>query len=442
VTTAVFVACFLVDVTPPIGHPLCGGLVKPVERVADPLGARGFVLLGGGKPIVYCAVDWCEIHNDAYDRWRTVLAEAAGTTPDRVVVATLHQHDAPMADLTARRLLDDRKVSGSMCDPEFHDQAVRRVAAAIREAIRSPRKITHVGLGQAKVDKMASNRRVVGPDGKVHDMRHSACTNPALRAAPEGLIDPWLKTLSFWDGDRPVLAMSCYATHPMSYYRTGAASSDVFGLARARRQADDPAVFQVMFNGCAGNIAAGKYNDGSAAMRPILTERVYQAMAAAWTDTKTRRLGPIAWRVEPLALPARQGPGWTADDLAAKLDREKSIVEQVRLATALSWIRRVDAGRRIDVPVLDLGVAQIVLLPGEPFVEYQLAAQKMRPDSFVMVLGYGDIGPGYVPVDQAFGEGGYESGDWSFVRQGVEPVVMDVLRKALRQGPGPEGAAK
>lgn len=430
-SAALFVACLCADVTPPIGHPLCGGLVKAVERVEDPLQARGLVLWGLGKPVVFCAVDWCEIHNDAYDRWRAVLAEAAGTEMQRVLVASLHQHDAPMADLAARTLLDERKVPRSMCDPEFHEQAVQAVAAAIREAIKSPRRITHVGLGQAKVDKMASNRRVVGPDGKVHEMRHSACTNPALRAAPEGTIDPWLKTVSFWDGDQPVVAMSCYATHPMSYYRTGAVSSDVFGLARTRRQADDPSVFQIMFNGCGGNIAAGKYNDGSPAMRPILTERVYQAMAAAWKATRRRPFERIAWRVEPLILPARTGSGWKVEELTRRLDREKSIVEQVRLATAISWMNRAQAGRRIDVPLLDLGFAQILLLPGEPFVEYQLAAQKMRPDSFVMVIGYGDLGPGYIPTDAAFAEGGYESGDWSFVRPGVERAVMEVLRKAL-----------
>ena len=47
-------------------------------------------------------------------------------------------------------------------------------------------------------------------------------------------------------------------------------------------------------------------------------------------------------------------------------------------------------------------------LPGEPFVEYQLKAQVLRPDAFVCVAGYGDDGPGYIPTDRAFLEGGYE----------------------------------
>ncbi len=47
-----------------------------------------------------------------------------------------------------------------------------------------------------------------------------------------GLIDSWLKTLSYWDGDRPLLALSCYATHPMSHDGRGGVSADFVGLAR------------------------------------------------------------------------------------------------------------------------------------------------------------------------------------------------------------------
>jgi hypothetical protein len=47
----------------------------PAKEIVDPLSARGFVLLGGEKPLVVVAVEWCEIRNDAYDRWRDLLAE-------------------------------------------------------------------------------------------------------------------------------------------------------------------------------------------------------------------------------------------------------------------------------------------------------------------------------------------------------------------------------
>src|SRR5205823_5090329 len=94
-------ATFSAEVTPPIGHPLlAGATVTPnAKRIDDPLFALGFVLIGGDRPVVVCSIDWCEIRNDAYDRWRDVLARAAGTTRERVLVTSIHQHDAPLPDL-------------------------------------------------------------------------------------------------------------------------------------------------------------------------------------------------------------------------------------------------------------------------------------------------------------------------------------------------------
>ncbi len=127
-------ACFRADVTVPIGHRLMGILPVRATRIADPLEARGFVLLGAEAPIVWVAVDWCEIRNEAYDRWRQTLAYAAGTQPNRVIVTCLHQHDAPVADLGAQRLLDEVGLAKQLCDPEFHEAVVQRVGKALGEA--------------------------------------------------------------------------------------------------------------------------------------------------------------------------------------------------------------------------------------------------------------------------------------------------------------------
>jgi hypothetical protein len=68
------------------------------------LRCRGIVLLGSDQPIVLCAVDWIAIANEGHDAFREALAIAAGTTPQRVTVHTLHQHDAPECNFTAERL--------------------------------------------------------------------------------------------------------------------------------------------------------------------------------------------------------------------------------------------------------------------------------------------------------------------------------------------------
>src|SRR5262245_58455328 len=190
-----------------------GGGIKPASKIEDPLFALGFVLRGAGKPIVYVAVDWCEIRNDAYDTWRNKIAEAAGTEPARVLVSALHQHDAPVADLTAQSLLEQYRARGAICDRAFHEMAVQRVARAVKESLEKSSAVTHLGIGQAKVEKVASNRRYIDDNGKVQYNRMSATRDAKIRAGEEGMIDPYLKTLSFWNGDAPLLALSAYATH-------------------------------------------------------------------------------------------------------------------------------------------------------------------------------------------------------------------------------------
>jgi hypothetical protein len=422
---ALHLARFSSDVTPPLGHPLCGGWIEPVKSVVDPLEARGVVLLGMGQPVVLCAVDWCELRNESHERWRSLLAEAAHTVPDHVAVQCVHQHDAPMADLGAQRLLD--KVGGPPnLIVTFHEQAARKTAEALRESLGRTFPFDGIGVGRAKVDRVASNRRILGPDGKVKYIRYSATKDPATRDAPEGLIDPWLRTLSFWQGEQPLAALHYYATHPMSYYGKGNVSSDFCGLARRKRQAEQPDTFQIYFTGCGGNITAGKYNDGSEENRPALRDRIYEAMRAAWSDTKRHRVSEWEWRVAPVSLPPRTEASF-GDEASRKIleNPSEGASRRGNAALQLAWLERI--ARPIDLTCIDFGSAAVVHLPGEPFIEYQLEAQSLRPDSFVCVAGYGDGGPGYIPFTDAYAQGGYEP---TVALSG--PGSEEILKRALR----------
>src|ERR1700737_3639286 len=103
---ALHLATFRCDVSPPLGHPLCGGWIEPARAVDDPLQALGVVLLGSGNPIVLCSVDWCGLRDDANLVWRQGLAEAVHTVPENVAVHCVHQHNAPFADLRAQDLVE------------------------------------------------------------------------------------------------------------------------------------------------------------------------------------------------------------------------------------------------------------------------------------------------------------------------------------------------
>jgi len=225
------VGTFDVDASPPIGSPLA---YDPTKGIDTPLSCRGIVLTGAGKPIVLCVLDWIGISNGGQTVFKENLAEAAGTTPDRVVVHTVHQHDAPRCDFAADEMLSKYGLSGVGFDPEFARDVVRRAAGAVKKAIEGAQPATHLGLGIGIVEKVASNRRILGPDGKVMYTRWTATKDPKIRAFPVGTIDPKLRMISFWNGAHPIVALTFYATHPQSYYRTGLANPDFPGWRETR----------------------------------------------------------------------------------------------------------------------------------------------------------------------------------------------------------------
>ena len=422
-------ATFECDVTPPDGHPLCGGWITPVRGVDDPLKALGVVLLGAGKPVVLCAVDWTGLRNEAFRIWRAALAEAAHTTPEHVSLHTVHPHNAPFADVEAQKMIEAAKAPKSL-DLKFYNDCVTRSAESLRQSLVKAVKFTHVGTGSAEVKEVASNRRVLGDDGKVKFTRTSATKNKEARDAPEGLIDPRLRTLSFWDGDAPRAALHFYACHPMSYYGDGRVSADFCRLARQKFR-DETKVFQVYFNGCGGNVTAGKYNDGSKENRAVLRDRMYAGMVASWKGTKKTEVNGWDWRSEPVKLPPRAEASFgEAESKKALSDEKATPAKRNNAAFQLAWLKRKE--RPIEVNCLEFGDAVLNLfLPGEAFVEYQLAAQKLRPDAVVNVAAYGDDGPGYIPTAKGYLEGGYEP-TVALSGPGSEEILLKAMRKLLK----------
>ena len=429
------IAVFEVDITPPVGTPLCDGLVPPAKEIVDPLSARGIVLLTEDRPIVLCALDWVGIGNSGYDAFRNALAKAAGTTKDRVAVHCLHQHDAPGCDFEADEILTRHGLGGKLFDPGFAKKSVDRLAGAIKKALEKPQTVTHIAVGKAKVDKVASTRRVMGTDGKVKYVRYSSTKDAKIRAEPQGLIDPYVHLISFWDGDRTIASLTYYATHPQSYYGKGGVSCDFPGLARRLRENENARpgeVAHIHFNGAGGNVTAGKYNDGSPANRAILANRLATGMSQAFSSAKTVPIksADVSWRVVPVALPLSKR--YKVKDLEARVaDKKLSDAERMKAARNLAWARRCEAGDTIDLSCLHIGPAYVLHMPGELFVEYQLAAQKMKPKSPVMMAAYGDYGPGYIGTAIAYTEGGYETGPVSRVGPEVEVVLMRAMRELL-----------
>ena len=429
VTAMTRLAAFRVDVTPPIGHPLCAGWYGTAIGVSDRLYAQGVVLLGHDGAVVLCAMDFAEISNRSHISLRQKLAAAAGTTADRVAVQSLHAHCTPWPDEEAQQLVSGQSGVVQVMDPAWIAQTFDRMAAAVKAAVPQAEPVTHIGFGQAKVQQVASSRRILGPDGRIKAVRWTKTTDPAVRAEPEGLIDPWLKTISFWNEDRKLAALHYYAVHDTSYDRDRMVTPDFLGLARDQRMAEDGDVPHVFFNGCAGNITAGKYNDGAEANRAVLTERVYRALVESERQIEREEVRGFRWKTRLVHLPPREDMDETA--LLAELrDPARGSSDRSRAALKIAYLRR--AQEPIPFTSLQFGDRVCVLhLPGESFIEYQLFAQAQRPEAFVAVASYGDCGPGYICMERSHVEGGYEPTD-SLCSPKCETIMKEAIAALLR----------
>ena len=425
------IGVFQVDASPPIGSPVA---YAPARSIVDSLSARGVVMLSDEKPIVLCAVDWLGIANEGLERWKESLAKAANTTVDRVSVHALHQHDGLRCDFTAERILAEYGRGGAHYDTAFLVKTIQNVAEAVGIAARNAQPVTHLGFGKARVEKVASNRRILGEDSKVAITRWSRTTDSAAIAAPEGLIDPWLQSVSFWNEETPIAVMTYYATHPQSYYGQGDVTCEFVGIARNAREKALGDVPHIHFNGAGGNITAGKYNDGSEAMRPVLAKRMETGMQQAWENTEKTPIAAedLAWKSVSVAFPV--GKHLVEEELTAILSSEQSTaVEKLTAAEHLAWLRRTEAGHTIHVSSLRLDKIWLLHLPGELFIEYQLAAQKMRPNEHVCTAAYEEYGPGYIGTEISYSQGGYETSERATrVAPEVEDVLMDAIREVLQ----------
>ena len=83
----------------------------------------------------------------------------------------------------------------------------------------------------------------------------------------------------------------------------------------------------------------------------------------------------------------------------------------------------------ITLSALHVNDVSLLHLPAEMFVEYQLRATEFGGGRFVATAAYGDGGPWYVPVREAYPQGGYEV-TVAFCDPGADPMLTDMSTAA------------
>jgi len=102
----------------------------------------------------------------------------------------------------------------------------------------------------------------------------------------------------------------------------------------------------------------------------------------------------------------------------------------LKAAELLAWIERVETKRPVELSCLAIANVRLIHLPAESFVQFQLAAQRIAPDQFVAVAGYGECAMWYIGEDRIYTDrGGFEQ-SWAFAGPS-EVLLNNAIRELL-----------
>ena len=339
------------------------------------------------------------------------------------------------------------------------DRAARTVAAALAAA-----EPVRVGFAVGDEPSVGKNRRRTG-----------------------GPIDPELPVI--WTenaaGEVTSLLLS-YACHPVTLGPDNLlATADYPGYAIGTLEALYGGAIVIFATGCCGDINTGHSASDSVTGQALgrrtypECERLGRLLAASAVVATERRRGEVQRHgtedgAEPgprsevrtvrttLELPLMPGLA-TAElaDRALEWEREAGDLELARAPVGVvlarrcwaQWARRaVDHGPaepvvKAEIMAIAVGPVTILTLPGEPFSQLGVAIKRRLGDNAVMVLGYTNGVPGYIPDRLAYSGGGYEVEEAhrfygrpaAFAPEAGEAMVEAAVRLVQQIAAAPQG---
>lgn len=408
-----------VNITPSVGLLLWGYPGKershPAKGTHDPLYARVLALQSAKTRIAIVTVDLGRCFPPKYvDRLREAARKSDNV--DYVVISAIHTHSAP----------DVAPLNPSPQQQAWENSAIEKIGKAIHAAFQNMEEARlGTGYGAAYV---AHNRLRQHLNGETTWFMRNPTQIPTCP------IDPTVSVLRVDNSQgTPLAILVNYACHSVVFGPDNMKYSADFSAPMEKYVEDEfggkPLCF--FLQGGAGNI------NPYYAVTPLKENAEYYVQ---WTG---RRLGEEVIRVAKMIHTKSEGP--SSIDFA-----EDAMKFHLRwdLAKYLDTIANPKARRQIEAqmkPEMELLVGTILLnkriamlvLPGEPFVDFQLNWRERCPTPDAFFLGYSDGYFGYFPTIHAATEGGYggsSSSTWVEVGAGEQMVNHGLVRVAQMLG--------
>jgi len=400
-----------VDITPPPGIRLWGYSDRktPATGTLDPLFARVLVLEAGEKRVGLVTVDLGRAFGPASLEW---LREATRSQVSFLVVAASHTHSGPV--------VQDHYADAT---PAWESTALKKIADAVKQAA-AHLVAARIGVGYG-VAYIGHNRLRVNQNGTVEWFERNSTEVPT--APVDGTVS--VLRVDAANGD-PIAILVNYACHAV-----------VFGSDNLQYSADFPAALSETVQAAFGGKAICFFLQGAAGdINPYYAVTALTAGGVQARDWTGQALGQEVARVakdihtEPHENPQLQ---FSEDRLKVRMRWNP-----VKWKEAMAAVFGPEASQTFPAKVpeeVELPVATVLIdrtiallfLPGEPFVEYQMAWRQRCPADHAFLVGYANGYNGYFPTLRSATLGGYGAANpatWVEVGAGDRMVDVGVIR--------------
>ncbi len=393
-------------VTPGVGIDMQGFAGRgPATGVHDDLYVTALVLVSGDESAAIVAGDLIGFSAELTEAIRSESSQRTGIAPGNIALCASHTHYGPTT--TRGEGLEDADVQA------YVGNLVHMIAGAVQEA-QAHVKPAHAAVGRGTCD-IGINRRERKPDGTI-----------VLGQNPDGPIDRELIVVRIdTKGGEPLAALVNFAVHGVCQSsQTRRISADFVGPMRDLVESAF-GVKTLYLQGACGDINPRIMEPCFEPAR-ILGTKLGAAVLMAYDDAQPAESAGVSLASAVCPFPmmsyasADAARGAVAK-IEAELDRlHKQGGTRAHITWAESRLERAQQALNCiendkplpavegEVMTLRFGDVAIVMAPGEIFNEIgaHVKANSLMPNT--LFVGYANGAIGYMPVPEAYAEGGYE----------------------------------
>jgi hypothetical protein len=450
-----------VDITPPVGLLMCGGLDPRINvGTDDPLLAKTLVVSAGGSKIAVVGVDLIGLPRVIVDRAIEAAVQRTDIEPGAILISCSHTHSGPY---TMEGLY-----SFGVTDADYLATLPEAIAAGVEAADAACQPAT-MHLGRSLVHHGLHHRRVLvkdgaGPSPPADDL-HPTAYNTWMSAALDDLdtcpqvlgscgpIDPelWVVRFDALDG-APLGVYINFSLHVNTHFGTTWSADYPGVIAEAMRQELGPDVMTVFTPGACANINSTmggvRWREGAEYLAQRAVEAVHRA----------RRIdGPVAVDALRRDVPVpRRNPESQPPEAIGRLRWGTQRIQNIRphscapdarggrqdvFGPQVGHVAAMPEQLVVPVSAAHIGPLAIATNAGELFVEHGLTIKRRSPFPHTVVAELTNDLIMYQPTREAFEQQGYETlvGPNRVSIEGIETLVetaVDLLHELWAQDAG------